>query len=400
MSERSVTVPRVRMLGVRAAVWLPTAVALLSVVTGLVNIGATDVTGPLAGYIPEVIQRTAGFTGALTGFLMLGAVYGLRRGRRAAWYLTLLLLPVTAAQGLAQVSPYSYPLVALSLLSIPVVLASHRTFDRPLDLSPAQLAALAAIVGAQAYGTIGTYVLREDFAVVETALDAFYYSLVTASTVGYGDAVPTSQRARLFSMSVVVIGTASFAAALGTLVAPAIEARLERALGTMSDTQLDLLENHVIVVGVGDLTAPIIEELGDDRIQFVVVTSDPEKAKQLRERDVQVYTADPSDEEPLRRVGIERARAFVAATDDDAQDAMAVLTARELNHDLNIVAAATERENAKKLRRAGADTVISPAVIGGHMLVESATGGGDMEGVADRILQVESEEELAGNSGD
>lgn len=397
MSERSVTVPRVRMLGVRAAVWLPTAVALLSVVTGLVNIGATDVTGPLAGYIPETIQRTAGFTGALTGFLMLGAVYGLRRRRRSAWYLTLLLLPVTAGQGLAQVNAYSYPLVALSLLSVPVVLANHRTFDRPLDLSPAQLAALAAIVGAQAYGTLGTYALRDDFAVVETALDAFYYTLVTASTVGYGDAIPTSQRARLFSMSVVVIGTASFAAALGTLIAPAIEARLERALGTMSDTQLDLLENHVIVVGMGDLTVPIIEELTDDRVQFVVITRDPERAKQLRDRDVQVYTADPSDEEPLRRVGVERARALVAATNDDAQDAMAVLTARELNRDLNIVAAATERENAKKLRRAGADTVISPAVIGGHMLVQSATGGGDMEGVADRILQVESEEELSGD---
>lgn len=395
MSERPVTVPRVRMLGVRAAVWVPTAVALLSVVTGLVNIGATGVSGPLAGYFPETIQRTAGFTGALTGFLMLGAVYGLRRRRRSAWYLTLLLLPVTAVQGLAQVSAYSYPLVALSLLAVPVVLVNRGAFDRELDLSPAQLAALAAIVGAQAYGTIGTYVLRADFAVVETALDAFYYTLVTASTVGYGDAIPTSQRARLFSMSVVVIGTASFAAALGTLVGPAIEARLQRALGTMSDTQLDLLENHVIVVGVGDLTVPIIEELGDDRVQFVVVVRDPERAKQLRDRDVQVYTADPSDEEPLRRVGIERARAFVAATNDDAQDAMAVLTARELNRDLNIVAAATERENARKLRRAGADTVISPAVIGGHMLVESATGGGDMEGVADRILQVESEEELS-----
>lgn len=400
MSERSVTVPRVRMLGVRAAVWLPTAVALLSVVTGLVNIGATDVTGPLAGYIPETIQRTAGFTGALTGFLMLGAVYGLRRRRRSAWYLTLLLLPVTAVQGLAQVNAYSYPLVVLSLLAMPVVLVNYRTFDRPLDLSPAQLAALAAIVGAQAYGTLGTYALREDFAVVETALDAFYYTLVTASTVGYGDAIPTSQAARLFSMSVVVIGTASFAAALGTLIAPAIEARLERALGTMSDTQLDLLENHVIVVGMGDLTVPIIEELADDRVQFVVITRDPEKAKQLRDRDVQVYTADPSDEEPLRRVGVERARALVAATNDDAQDAMAVLTARELNRDLNIVAAATERENAKKLRRAGANTVISPAVIGGHMLVQSATGGGDMEGVADRILQVESEEELTDNRED
>ncbi|WP_255148798.1 NAD-binding protein [Halorarius halobius] len=395
MSRRAGVAPRLRVFGVRAAVWLPTAVALLSVVTGIVNIQQTAVSGPLAPYVPAAIERTAGFTGAFTGFLMLAAVFGLRRRLRAAWYLTVLLLPVTAVQGIAQSSPYSYPLVAVSLLSLPTVLLNYRVFDRDLAFSSTQFAALAAIVGAQAYGTIGTYVLRDEFANVRTVLDAFYYTLVTASTVGYGDAAPTTQTARLFGMSVIVIGTASFAAALGTLIGPAIEARLATALGTMTDSQLDLLEDHVIVVGMGDLTVPIIEELTDADTPFVVVTRDPEKAQRLRERDVEVLTADPSDEEPLRRVGIERARALVAATNDDAQDALAILTARELNSGLTIVAAATERENEKKLRRAGADTVISPAVIGGHLLVESAMGNREMESVADRISRAESESDLA-----
>lgn len=374
MSERGGLRPRLRVFGVRAAVWLPTAVALLSVLTGIINITATGVSGPLSPYIPAAVERTAGFTGAFTGFLMLAAVSGLRRRFRAAWYLTVLLLPVTAIQGLAQVSAYSYPLVVLSLLSLPTVLINYRAFDRDLELTTAQLAALAAIVGAQAYGTIGTYVLRDEFANVVTALDAFYYTLVTASTVGYGDAVPTSQTGRLFGMSVVIIGTASFAAALGTLIGPAIEARLATALGTMTDSQLDLLDDHVIVVGMGDTTVPIVEELEESGTQFVVVCRSAEHAQRLRERGVEVLVADPSDEEPLRRAGIERARALVAATNDDAQDAMAILTARELNRDLVIVAAATERENEKKLRRAGADTVISPAVIGGHLLVKSAMG--------------------------
>jgi voltage-gated potassium channel len=400
MSRRDAVVPRLRVFGVRAAVWLPTIVALLSVVTGIVNIGATTVQGPLAPYIPDSIERTAGFTGAFTGFLMLAAVYGLRRRRRVAWWMTVFLLPMTAAQGLAQSSTYSYPLVALSVLSLPTVLLNVRVFDRKAGFSSAQLAALAAIVGAQAYGTIGTYVLREEFANVSTALDAFYYTLVTASTVGYGDAAPTTQTARLFGMSVIVIGTASFAAALGTLIGPAIEARLATALGTMSDSQLELLEDHVIVVGMGDTTVPIIEELTETHTPFVVVTRDPEKAQRLRERGVEVLTADPSDEEPLRRVGIARARALVAATNDDAQDAMAVLTARELNADLVIVAAATERENEKKLRRAGADTVISPSVIGGHLLVQSAMGNREMETVADRVAHAESEQDLAPEDDD
>lgn len=396
MSERGGIVPRLRVFGVRTALWLPTVVALLSVVTGIVNITATGVSGPLADYIPAAVKRTAGFTGAFTGFLMLAAASGLRHRFRVAWYLTVLLLPVTALQGLAQVSAYSYPLVVLSLLSLPTVLVNYRVFDRELELTTAQLAALAAIAGAQAYGTIGTYVLREEFANVETALDAFYYTLVTASTVGYGDAVPTSQTTRLFGMSVVVIGTASFAAALGTLIGPAIEARLATALGTMTDSQLDLLDDHVIVVGMGDTTVPIIEELTEAKTSFVVIARDSDGARRLRDRGIEVFIADPSDEEPLRRAGIERARALVAATNDDAQDAMAILTARELNRDLVIVAAATERENEKKLRRAGADTVISPAVIGGHLLVESAMGNREVEAVADRVSNAESEDDLAG----
>lgn len=388
------------MLGLRAAVWLPTLVALLSVITGVVNISATGVSGPLDPYIPTPIERTAGFTGALTGFLMLGAVYGLRRRLRVAWLLTVLLLPVTAIQGLAQASQYSYPLVALSLLSLPTVLINYRPFDREISLSTTQLAAFAAIVGTQAYGTIGTYVLREEFTSVWTVTDAFYFTLVTSSTVGYGDVTPgaTSAEARLFTMSVVVLGVASFGVALGTLLTPAIEARLATALGNMNDSTLDLLEDHVIVVGVSDLTEPVIEELaakpsGPDA---VVITRSPERAKQLRERGVEVITANPSDEEPLERVGVERARALVAATDDDAQDALVVLTARELNPDINIVAAVTDRENVKKLKRAGADTVISPAVIGGHLLVQSATGSGDMESLADRIMEVPDEDAVDG----
>jgi voltage-gated potassium channel len=122
---------------------------------------------------------------------------------------------------------------------------------------------------------------------------------------------------------------------------------------------------------------------------YVVVTPDGDRARALMDRDVPTYTGDPSDEAPLERVGIDRARAVVAATNDDAQDALAVLTARELNPDVRIVAAATNRENAPKLRRAGADTVISPAVIGGHLLVESALGGDDSEAIEEEIVEGE-----------
>jgi voltage-gated potassium channel len=380
---------RRQVLGTRAAILLAIVAALLSLATGIANISVQQTTGPLAPYIPTTIQQTAGFTGALTGFLMLTSAWALRRGYRVGWYATVALLPITGLQGLIQGSIFSLPLVALSVLSLPTVLLNYRRFDRELSLSTGQVAATAALVGTLVYGTAGTYALREEFEQVSTLTDALYFTIVTASTVGFGDVTAQTAQARLFVISLVVLGTASFALALGSVLGPAIQARFSRALGTMTTQELDLLENHVIVLGYGDLTEPLVEELHDNGTRFVVVTPDSTKATMLREHGIDVLVADPSDDEPLHEVGIEHARAVIAATNDDAEDAFAVLTARELNPDVRIVAAATVRENVQKLRRAGADTVLSPAAIGGRLLVRSALGESDIESVADRIMDEE-----------
>jgi voltage-gated potassium channel len=395
-AKRVLQHPRTVFVGTRAAIWLPTVVAILSFATGVANISDMQVGGILLTYvdIPREVQRAAGFTGALTGFLMLLSAWGMRRRLRAAWFSTVVLLPVTAVQGLAQSSQYSLPMVALSLLSLPTVLVNYRRFDRQADLSTTQLAAAAALSGTLVYGTVGAYQLREEFNNLDTLTDAFYYTIVTASTVGYGDVTPASQQAKLFGTSVLVLGVASFTVALGSLLGPAIEARLSQALGTMNESDLELLDDHVVVLGYGDLTEPLLEELSA-AADFVVITPDSDLAATLRTQDLHVVVGDPSDEEPQRQAGVEHARAVIVATNDDAQDALSILTARQCYPDSRIVAAATDRENTEKLRRAGADAVISPAVIGGHLLVESALGSGDMEGLADRLLDADSRDDAA-----
>ncbi|MFB6142592.1 MAG: NAD-binding protein [Halorientalis sp.] len=372
-------------LGARAPVALTFAVAALSVVTGVANIGTATVGGPLARYVPRVVSQTAGFTGALTGFLMLASAFALRRGYRLGWAATVVLLPVTAAQGLLQTSVAAVPLVALSAVALPTLLANHGRFDREFDPSPVQLAAGAALVGAQVYGTVGAYALREEFTGIDTLTDAFYFTIVTGSTVGYGDITPQSEAARLFGVSVLLVSVASFAVALGVLLTPAIEARFARALGRMTETDLDRLDGHVLVLGYGDLTEPVLAELGD--ASFLVVAPAGDHVRNLRERDVDVLAGDPSDEETLRRAGVDRARAVVAATNDDAEDALAILTARQLNPSVRIVAAATNRSNVTKLERAGADTVVSPATIGGRLLVRSALGDHAEEAAVEEIAE-------------
>jgi voltage-gated potassium channel len=376
-----------RLVGVRVVVLATTLVAVLSIVTGIANIVTPlRVGGPLAPYIPPGVQSAAGFTGTLTGFLLLASVAGLRRGLRVAWYSTVALLPITLLQGVIQSSDLSVPLVVLSAVALPSVLLSRSRFDRSLSFTSSQLAGAVAIVAIQIYGTAGAFALREEFSSVDTLLDAFYFTLVTASTVGYGDVTATGQTARLFTMSLVVLGTASFGIALGVLITPAIEARFSSVLGRMTQAELELLEDHVIVLGYGDLTEPILNELAELDTDFVVVTPDQAHTTELSERQYKHVVADPSDEDTLERVNIDQARAVVAATNNDAEDALAVLTARQMNPDVRVVAAATDRENVNKLRRAGADTVISPASIGGHLLVQSAMGAEGMEDVAERVL--------------
>jgi voltage-gated potassium channel len=378
-----------RRSSIRVAVGLTFAVAVLSIATGIANITTTTAFGPLARWIPQEVQRAAGFTGTLTGFVMLLSALGLRRGLRAAWYSAIVLFPVTALQGLVQSSQLSLPLIVLSVLGLPTLFAHRRHFDRAVSLTLSQIAAGAALVGVLIYGTAGSFALRDQFGGIDTLLDAFYYTLVTASTVGYGDVAPQGQVARLFGLSVVVLGTASFAVALGTLLGPVIEARLAAALGKMSTSDLELLDDHVILLGYGELSEPILEELTDGATEFVVVSSDASLVNSLGERGYNAVTGDPSDEETLERVGITDARAVVAATNNDGDDALAVLTARQLNSDVRIVASATERENVSKLERAGADTVISPAVIGGHLLVESALGHDEAAKQAEAVLAPE-----------
>jgi voltage-gated potassium channel len=404
-------------IGARASVVLTLAVGVLSVVTGIANIGVgTGADFQLFGVVvPGVVQQVTAFTGTLTGFVLLVSAFGLQRRLRAAWYLTVFLFPITAVQGVLQSSQLSLPLIALSVLALVIVGLNVRAFDRELSLSTSQIAALAALGGAQAYGTAGAFALRDEFKDVNTLLDAFYFSLVTGSTVGYGDITPSSAVGKLFALSVLLVTVSSFAVVLGVVFTPLIEARFSKALGRMTEEQLDVLDNHVLVLGFGDLTEPILEELST-QADVLVVVDDEERARRLSERGYTVLTDDPSDEEAQRRGKVDVAQAVVAATNNDAEDALTILTARQLNPEVTIVAAATQRENINKLKRAGADTVISPATLGAHFLAESALGkegaetleerllggddGGDIESAAAAVEEVDSDDATEQSSDD
>ncbi len=364
--------------GTDTTVLLTAAVAVLAFVTGLSHFSQRDLAfdGPLASHLPTEWATLVPFGAVLLAFVLGGLAVGLRRRLRVAWYGTALVLPLVVLLPLVTAEPTDVLLFVLSLGTFPLVVRNRTAFDQSLDLSPFQTAAIVAFVAGQVYGTVGAYSLRANYTGIETWTDALYYIVVTGTTVGYGDATPTSQGAKLFTLSAIIIGTGTFAVASGSLIVPAIESRVSAAFGTMTASELALMEDHVVVLGYGDLTEPLVDELVATT-DVVVVTPDADTASALDEEDVNVLTADPTDEEALLDARIDAASGVVAATSDDAQDTLAVLAGREVNPDVRIVAAATDHGHVGKLERVGADEVISPSVIVGRRLGRSVLGDTD-----------------------
>ena len=364
--------------GSKTAVLLAGATAVLAFVAGISHLsqGGVTPTGPLAGALPPGAAAALPLASIVVAFLLVVVAAGLRSRYRVAWYGALACF--TALLGVPLVTGAASDAVpALTgAIGLGFAVANRSEFDRPVELTAFQTTALLAFVAVQVYGTVGTYAMRENFVGVDTVTDAFYYIVVTGTTVGYGDATPTTQVTKLFTLSVIVLGTGAFTVATGSLIIPALESRISSAFGTMTASELTLLDDHVLVLGTGELTEPLLDELATTA-DVVVVTADDDAAAALDDREVNVLTADPTDEGPLLDARIDTARGVVVATDDDARDALAVVAARQANPDVRIVAAATDQKHVDKLEAVGADAVISPAVIGGRLLGQSVLGADD-----------------------
>ncbi|MFP4589910.1 MAG: NAD-binding protein [Halobacteriales archaeon] len=357
--------------GAKPTVGLVGIVAIVAFITGLSNLSQPTVAmeGPVAAVVdvPEGLVR---IWGVVFSFLLGGLVVGLNRRKRVVWYVTVAVLPLAGLLPLVTLQVTDVLLLSLVAVALPLLVINRNQFDQKVELSPIQIAALSSIVGVLAYGTIGSYVMREQYIGIENWTDALYYVIVTIATVGYGDATPLTQETKLFTLSFIVIGTGAFTAAIGSLLIPAIESRMAAAVGNMTPSELRLLEDHVLVLGYGELTDPILEELHDE-VDLVVVTPDTEAASMLRDRGLSVLTEDPTEKETLLDARIDVARGVVVATEDDAEDVLAIIAVKQTNPDIFIVAAASDRHHVDKLEDVGADEVISPTVIGGRMIGQS-----------------------------
>lgn len=133
--------------------------------------------------------------------------------------------------------------------------------------------------------------------------------------------------------------------------------------------QLSEMKDHIIVCGAGETGQHIIQSLEKEQVDFVVIEFEQDKIEQVKEySSVIAFQGDATSDETLEKAGISRAKGLVASLNNDANNLYVVLSARQLNPNLQIVAQAITHDSHEKLIRAGADKTVSPNEIGGHRM--------------------------------
>jgi voltage-gated potassium channel len=214
-------------------------------------------------------------------------------------------------------------------------------------------------------GTAG-YMLIEGWPL----LDAFYMTVITLSTVGFGEVRPLSQTGRLFTSALLIVNIFLIAYGVEAIISARMGGQFFRRRQMMR--QVNQMENHVIVCGYGRVGESSATSLLSSNRDVVVIEKEPEKVAVLEKSGCLFVEGDATQDEVLLRAGVERAWGLIVCTGDDSVNLFIVLSARALNKSLFIVARSVSEENERKMRLAGADRVVSPYQIGGRHMANIA----------------------------
>ncbi len=238
--------------------------------------------------------------------------------------------------------------------------------------------------------------------------DSFYMTVITLSTIGYQELHPLSQAGRVFNIFLVFFGVGVVAYVVNNGIKVVFEGEIQRSLGRYKlEKKLARMKKHFIVCGYGRMGQIICKELKAHGMPYVVIEKEPQELD-ADEKNVFIF-GDATRDDLLKKAGIERARGLISVLSTDAQNLFVVLSARELNPDLLIVARAGEEGSEQKLLRAGADRVVSPYHIGGLRIahtvlkpavvdfLEFATRSGNIELQMEEV-DVEEGSEIAGKT--
>lgn len=205
--------------------------------------------------------------------------------------------------------------------------------------------------------------------------DALYMTIITLATIGYGETHPLSFGGRMHTMFVILIGVGFFSSMLLYISGLLMENDFRNYLILKSRLRkIGKLENHYIVCGYGRIGREVCEELRSKKVKkIVVIDKDPNSIQDAYDNGFLVLKGDATLDEDLISVGIKKAEGIICALTDDALNVFITLSARVLNPKIKIISRADHSESVDKLKRAGADMVVAPYIIGGKRIASAVT---------------------------
>jgi voltage-gated potassium channel len=220
--------------------------------------------------------------------------------------------------------------------------------------------------------SIGLYLFEneQNIGQVQHLHDAFYWAIVTISTVGYGDITPQTIGGRLIAIALIISGLGALSFFTSIIVA-AFNDKMHLLRENRNYAELDRYDEFVIICGFGRVGQEIAKQLKKDETHFIVIDKNETHIKQANQHNILAIQDDASQNEVLLKAGIHRgAIAILCTTGNDVSNVYITLSSRYLNPDIRIISRANSSENIKKLKQAGADYVIQPFETAGLLAAE------------------------------
>jgi voltage-gated potassium channel len=228
-------------------------------------------------------------------------------------------------------------------------------------------ACLVILAGILVVGT-GGYMIIEGWPLA----DSLYMTVITLSTIGFREVHDMDTAGRIFTITLILGGVSTAAYALKAAVQILLEGEIREVLGRRKvNEKINKLKEHYIICGYGRMGKQVCSEFGSARYPFVVIEKNPDVVAEIQEKDVMVIQGDATSDEVMVSAGIERARGLITVLNTDAENLFVVLSARDMNPGLKIITRAGEEGSEKKLKRAGADLVVSPYIISAMKIVNT-----------------------------
>src|SRR3990172_4848119 len=216
-------------------------------------------------------------------------------------------------------------------------------------------------------GVVGYHVLEGD-----TWLESLYMTVITLSTVGFQEVRPLSATGRIFTIALLVGGVGVVFYTAVAVAEKVVAGEFQQFFGRRRMAKkIDSLSEHYLVCGFGRIGEVISRELASKPVPFVVIEQELGRVRKAEEADYFVLQGDAADEKVLVACGVAKGKGLFAALPTDADNVFVTLTAKELNSSLFVVARAESEQTAARLKRAGADAVISPYSMGGHRMAQA-----------------------------